>query len=187
MELTDVIAARHSVRAYTDEPVSRETLEQLLQVAVQAPTAMNTQSWAFGVIQGADKLAAYSERTKAFMLENLDKYPALERYRSVMASPDFNIFHGAPALINVFTKPGAVTPDIDCSMAAYNIMLAATERGLGTCWIGFFCFYLNLPEVKREFGVPEDYRVIAPIIVGHPAGETPAVEKAPADVIFWHE
>lgn len=184
MNLIDVIHTRRSVRAYTDEAVSRETLDALLLAAVHAPSGMNLQPWAFGVIQGADRLQAYSERTKAFMLENLDKFPGLERYRDMFANPNSNIFHNAPALIAVFATPNGATAEIDCAMAAYNIMLAACEMGLGTCWIGFFTFLLNQPDVKRELGVPEEYRAVAPIAIGHPLKAMPPVEKAAPEVIF---
>ncbi|MHB9025364.1 MAG: nitroreductase family protein [Armatimonadota bacterium] len=187
MKLMEAIYARHSVRAYTNEPVSRETLDFLLKIAVQAPTAMNLQPWAFGVIQGAERLRVYSDRTKAYMLENLEKFPGLERYRDFFTDPNSNIFYNAPALIAVFAKPGGVAAENDCTMAAQNIMLAATDMDLGTCWIGFFAFLLGQPEVKRELGVPEDYRIVAPIIVGHPAGPVPPVEKAAPEVIFWKE
>lgn len=185
MELMDVLAARHSVRAYTDEPVARETLTQLLQAAVLAPTGMNLQPWAFGVIQGADRLCDYSDRAKVYLLANMAQFPMFERYRGWLDDPDSNLCHGATAAIIVYAKPGGATPEQDCTMAAQNIMLAAVNAGLGTCWIGFLSFALNLPEVKQELGVPDDYKVVAPIIIGHPAGPVPGVEKAPPEVIFW--
>jgi nitroreductase len=187
MQLLEAIYARRSVRAYTDEPVPRATLEKLMQAAVQAPTAMNQQPWAFGIIQGADQLKSYSDRTKAYLLENIDTFTMLGRYRDFFTNPDTHLFYNAPAVIIIFAKPGSATPDSDCSMAALNLMLAACDMGLGTCWIGFFVFYLKQPEVKAEFGIPEDYRIIAPIVVGHPAKEMPAIDKAAPDVIFWQE
>jgi len=185
MQLMDALYARRSVRAYTDEPVLHETLEQLVQVAVQAPTGMNAQPWAFGVIEGAERLTAYSDRTKAFMLDHLDAYPGLERYRDFFTDPNSNIFYHAPALIIVFAKPSGVTAENDCSMAAYTIMLAAADQGLGSCWIGFFSFLLNQPELLRELGVPDGYRPIAPLIIGHPATPPPPSDKAAPEVVFW--
>ncbi len=187
MELREAIYSRRSVRAYSAEPLSRETLEELMQAAVQAPTAMNLQPWAFGVIEGVERLRAYSDRTKAYLLDNLHSLPGLEQYRELFANPDTNLFYGAPALVVIFAKPGGVAPDFDCAMAAQNLMLAARAEGLGTCWIGFFAFLLNQAEVRQELGVPEDYRPIAPIIVGHPLQPAEPVEKAAPQVIFWQE
>ena len=58
MNVTEAISGRRSVREYADTSVARETVEQLLAAAVQAPSAMNTQSWAFGVVQGREQVAA---------------------------------------------------------------------------------------------------------------------------------
>lgn len=187
MELMDALYQRRTVRAYTDEAVPRETIEILLQAAVQAPTGMNMQPWAFGVLQGADVLRDLSDRAKAFLLENIDRFPGFERYRDMMANPETNLCYGASACIVVYATPNGVTTDNDCTMAAQNIMLAATDLGLGTCWVGFLGFTLNDPDVKRQFGVPEDYRVVAPIIVGSPLGEVPPVEKNPPQVLYWQE
>lgn len=187
MDVMGAIYSRRSVRAYTGEPVSREVLEALMQAAVQAPTAMNLQPWGFGVIEGVERLRAYSDRTKAGLLANLANLPALEQYREHFESPEFSIFYGAPACVIVFSRTGSPMADFDCAMAAQNLMLAAFEQGLGTCWIGFFGFLLNRPEVKAELGVPEDWKAIAPIIVGHP-GQTPEpVEKAAPQVSFWQQ
>lgn len=185
MELIEALYGRRSVRAYSDEPVSRETLEALMQAAVQAPTAMNLQPWAFGVIQGVDRLKDYSDRTKAHLLDNLDSLPGLEQYRDFFADPETNLFYGAPALVVIYAKPGGATPDFDCAMAAQNLMLAAYDQGLGTCWIGFFSFLLNQPAVKQELGVPQDWRAIASIIIGRVSAAPAPVEKAAPQVIFW--
>ena len=186
MDVMKAIYQRRSVRGYTDQPLSRETLETLLQAAVQAPSGMNSQPWAFGVIQGVDRLRGYSDRTKAFLLANMEQFPMLERYRANFANADFNIFYGAPALILICAKAGA-TPEIDCSMAAQNIMLTAVNMGLGSCWIGFFGFLLTQPDVQLECGIPQGYRPIAPIALGYPSLTPPLVDKAAPEVLFWHE
>lgn len=187
MELMEAIYARRSVRGYKSDPVSRETLQKLMNAAVQAPTAMNQQPWAFGVIEGVDRLRDFSDRTKAYMLAHLDAFPALAGYREMFENPESNLCYGAPACIVIYTKPGGVAAMNDCSMAAQNLMLAACDMGLGTCWIGFLGFLLNQPDVKGQLGVPDDYQMIAPIIVGYPAGPVPPVEKAPPQVIFWQK
>lgn len=185
MDVMEAIYARRTVRAYTDEPVARETLEALMQAAVQAPTGMNLQPWAFGVIEGVARLRELSDRTKTFMLGMMEQVPALERYRDFFSNPKSNLFYDAPALIVIFAKPNGVTAENDCSMAAQNLMLAACALGLGTCWNGFFSFLANTPEMKRELGVPEDYRAVAPIIVGHPKAPAPPTQKAAPEVVFW--
>jgi nitroreductase len=186
MSALETIYARASCRQYNDTTVDKETIEKLIDAAVHAPTAMNTQPWVFGVIQDSDLLKKYSDITKKGLLDNLDKIPAFERYRDTLSDPNYHVFYNAPALVVIYAKPG-VSPAamIDCSMAAENLMLAAREMGLGTCWIGFATILFNSKEVKQELEVPEDYDAIAPLIIGYPQGDITVTEKNKAEILFW--
>jgi len=185
MEFMDVLTARRSVRSYTPTPLDRATIEKLIHAAMQAPSATNTQPWAFGVITGVERLKEYGDRVKAKLLPALDQMPELERYRDMITDPKYNVFHGAPALVVIYGKPASLLPEIDCALAAQNLMLAAAAMNLGTCWIGFAQEFFDPPAVKAELGVPESYKAIAPIIVGHPAGTTPPVPRNTPEVVYW--
>lgn len=185
MELMDAIKARRSVRAYKPDPVAKEMIERLLDAAVLAPTGMNAQPWAFGVIQDAAKLREYDERTKAFLLSKVDEWAWLAPYAEHFASPGYSVLYGAPALVVIYAKDSTPLASMDCTLAAENLMLAACDMGLGTCWIGFSAFILNSPETKRELGVPDDYVAVAPIIVGYPAGPVPMPERNPPEIVYW--
>ncbi len=186
MNTIDAIYTRRSVRGYLDKPIDKSSIERLIIAATQAPSAMNTQPWAFGVIEDKQKLQELSDRTKAYLLSILHLAPALEKYREALQNPDYNIFYGASALVIIMAKPDvSLDPKIDCSLAAQNLMLMARSLGLGTCWIGFTQAYLNTTEAKTDFGIPEDFTVVAPIIVGYPESEQTAVEKNPAEILFW--
>ena len=184
MDLMQAITTRRSVRKYLPDPVGRETLEALIRAAIQAPSAMNSQPWAFGVIEGAETLRAYSDRTKTLLLSMAEKMPWIEGYRGMFEDPAFNIFYGAPALVLICATP-SVHGEGDCAMAAQNLMLAARGMDLGTCWIGFFGFLLNRPEEKAALGIPADYQPVAPIIVGRPDGEMPTPEREAPEMLFW--
>lgn len=185
MELMNILASRRSVRAYTSQPIERAVIEGLLHSAVLAPSGMNSQPWAFGVIEGVERLCALSERVKADVLSKIDATPALERYRSTLSDPAFNVFYGAPVLVVIYAKPLAYDGRGACAMAALSLMLAARDEGLGTCWIGFSEGLLESPGVKAELGVPADYHVVAPIIVGHPAAEVPATPRNEPEIAYW--
>ncbi len=187
MEFLELLQARRTVRKYDGTPVPRAVLEALLATAVQAPTGMNLQPWAFGVIEGVEALKALSDRAKAFLLENLDNFPLFERYRGMLANPDVNLCYNASACIVVYAKPGGATPEADCTMAAYNIMLAAANQGLGSCWVGFLTFTLDDAATKAAFGVPADFRVVAPLVIGTPAGEVSPVAKDAPEILFWQK
>jgi nitroreductase len=99
--------------------------------------------------------------------------------------PDFNIFHGADTLIIICAKPSGPFIAADCWLAAENLMLAASAVGLGSCVIGSAVAALNIHKVKAEIGIPDEYTVIAPVVVGVPGGETtPAARKEPM-ILSW--
>jgi nitroreductase len=184
MEFMNVLAGRRSVRSYTSEPVERAEIEGLIRAAVLAPSGMNSQPWAFVVIEGARRLCALSVRVKAALLTRVDREPALARYRDRLSDPAFNVFYDAPALVLVCAKPTGYDPNGACAMAAHALMLAAHDRGLGTCWIGFAEGLFQLPETKAEFGIPPAHRVVAPIIVGHPTAEVPPTPRNEPEVLW---
>jgi nitroreductase len=160
-------------------------MESLLDAAVKAPSAMNRQPWAFGVIQDKTLIDDLAERVRKFLLGKLDEWEWLQPYKEHIENPESHVFYHAPTLIVIYSKDRELMSQIDCCLAAENLMLAACDRGLGTCWIGFATWVLDAPEVKREMGVPEEYAVVAPIIVGYPASDIPPVEKNPPQVLYW--
>lgn len=185
MELMEAIRARRSFRAYKTDPVSRETIELLLQAAVLAPSGMNQQPWAFGVVTDQTLLKSYSDRVKKMLLGKMTEWPWLERYRDLFTNPDYSVFYNAPALVVIYGLIQSPIAQTDCTLAAENLMLAAADVGLGTCWIGFATELLSSQEVKGSLGVPSEYSVVAPIIVGYPDGPPPDREKNPPEVLFW--
>ena len=68
MELIDAIYGRRAVRDFTPQEVSRATIEELIDAAIHAPTALDEQPWVFAVIQGKGLLKDYSDRAKAHFL-----------------------------------------------------------------------------------------------------------------------
>ncbi|WP_371370678.1 nitroreductase family protein [Sporomusa aerivorans] len=185
MDLFTAINTRRSVRSYADTKVDKAMIDKLLEAAVHAPSAMNSQPWAYAVIQDKSMLKDISDRTKQFLLNSLDKVPQLNKYKAAFENPNFNIFYTAESLIIIFAKPDGIRSAEDCCLAAENLMLTAHGLGLGTCWIGFARPFLNLPEIKAELAIPGDYEVVAPIIVGYPQVTPPTVPKKAPEIIFW--
>jgi nitroreductase len=173
MELLNVIRQRRAVREYIDRPVNRAMIEKLIDVAILAPSAMNLQPWAFAVVLGRDNVNAYGRRAQSWVLANFSQTPFSQmsqgtRLRQMLEDPSYFIFHQAPALVIVLAKSRDSQSAEDCCLAAEILMLAARDEELGTCWVGLARPWLDLPASKRELGLPEQYHVVAPIVLGHP-------------------
>lgn len=184
MELNEAIAGRRTVREYTSEGVDEQTLKRLIEAAVQAPSAVNEQPWAFTVIRDRAALDRLSREAKSHLHATMPSGPRSAHFASVLADPDFQIFYHAPVLIVISAVTQGPWIIEDCALAAENLMLAAYAEGLGSGWIGFAQSYLNTQEGKKLLGLPSDCVPVAPIIIGHPKSATPPVpRKRPA--IRW--
>jgi nitroreductase len=187
MSIIDAIYKRRAIRNYAPDPVSEANIYPLLYAAIQAPTAMHEEPWAFAVIQDKKLLNQLSEDSKGLVWEEAkasDSHLAKHSIKMV-SNPEFNIFYNAATLIVIYGKPMGLFVVADCWLAAQNLMLAACAAGLGSCVIGFAVSALNTPEWKKELGVPLEYTAYAPIIIGKPAGEPPTSPRKPPDVIAW--
>ena len=179
MELREAIYTRRAVRHFSAERVHRTTLRQLIDAAIQAPSAINEQPWSFVVVEERPILALISSKSKEHTLATAPGEFA-PRHLEELRDPAFDIFYGAPALIVISSRTQSRWAVEDCALAAENLMLAACGAGLGSCWIGFAQAWLGTPSGKTTLGVPWNYLPVAPIIVGHPAAAAaPVPRKAP--------
>jgi ATP-dependent DNA helicase RecQ len=182
MDFLQVVQQRRAVREYRDTPVDAALIERLLGVAVLAPSAMNLQPWAFAVITGAGQIDEYARRAKDHLLAEAN--PSNPRAHELLSDPDLSIFYHAPALVLVLARSDERQAKEDCCLAAQVFMLAARDAGLGTCWIGFGRPWLDLPKTKVELGLPQDYHVVAPIVLGFPQ-TWPPPHRRHAPEIHW--
>jgi nitroreductase len=168
MSATSAMRERRAVREYTDEPVDEAGIRRLIDAAILAPSAMNRQDWMFVVVTDPVALDSISHKAKVHMLDLLEHTPTLNGFREHLTNPRYNIFYGAPALVVICATSEGQMAEQDCCLAAENLMLAAREEDLGSCWIGFAEAWLQTPGAKAELGLPEHARAVAPIILGHP-------------------
>jgi nitroreductase len=167
MELSAAIAQRRAVRDYLETPVERTVIEALIGDAALAPSARNAQPWAFAVLQDRRRISEYARRAKQWLLD----HPPLEGFGGLdqqLHDPKFSIFYNASAVVMILAKDDARQSSEDCCLAAGTFMLAARARGLGTCWIGLARPWLDQAATRTELGLPANYRVVAPIILGYP-------------------
>ena len=183
MDLLQTIADRRAVREYTDAHVDREVVEALIGAAILAPSARNLQPWAFAALLDPVRIEQYARRAKEWLLENQQSL-ALGTLVDMLKPPDFSIFYRASGLLLILATDATTQAAEDCCLAAQNLMLAARDRNLGTCWIGLSRPWLNLPAIKAELRLPAQYQVVAPIICGYPKSWPPAHGRNAAE-IHW--
>jgi len=184
VELRAAIRLRRAVRDYTQEPVSAADLRDLISAASWAPSAMNEQPWHFTVVTDAMLLDEISWRSKDWMLKEIMEMPRPAHFRDLLADPLFHIFYHAPALIVISVPDDGQWRAEDCALAAQNMMLAALDQSLGSCWIGFAQGWLNTDDGLNLLGLPRQSRVVAPVIIGHPKTAPPPVPRKPP-LITW--
>lgn len=158
-EVIQNILSRRSIRSYTDQPVSRELLDQIIQCGQFAATAIGRQPWHFTVV--TDR-AALDE----IVAENRRLMTAAGRE----VEPDFDNFRGAPCAILVSGDASNIFSDIDCANAVENMALAAWSLGLGSCYIASFrpAFEQDTERaLYRRFGIPDGYRATLALSLGY--------------------
>jgi nitroreductase len=184
MNLLQAIRERRAVRDFRPEPVCAGMLYQAVSAASWAPSAMNEQPWRFTIITDRTVLNEISARAKPWMLKNLPAMPRRAHFVDLLAEPDFHIFYNAPCLVVIsVASPGPWTSE-DAALAAQNLMLMATDLGLGSCWIGFAQGWLNTAEGHQILNLPEEALVVAPIIIGQPRTTPPPVARK-KPLISW--
>lgn len=173
MELRDVVRRRRMVRSYdTDRPVSRETLDGLLRLAVRAPSAGHTQGWRFLVL---DDITSRS----AFWTATSDGEPDAWLTRMHTAPALIICFSDKDAYLDRYAEPDKGWSDraearwpvpywhIDTGMAAMILLLAAEDAGLAACLFG-------VPgerwaALRTAFAVPDRLAPVCAVTLGYPA------------------
>lgn len=160
MNTIEAIKNRRSVRAYQPDPVPEELLAQVLEAGTWAPSGMGKQ---------APVILAITSK------EARDELSALNA--QVMGRAGMDPFYGAPVVLVVLAKKDVPTYVHDGSVVAQNMMLAAEELGLATCFIFRAKQELEGPEGRAllvRAGIdPDEYEGVANVILGYGAGPVP--------------
>lgn len=163
----ETIRSKRSIRAFTGERIPDETLKELITLGTMASTGSNLQPWGFVVIQDEAELDALARDIKEYLLSNLAQFPHLASYETALKNPDYHVLNHATAMIFIYGDSNSHWYVYDGSLAAGNIMLAAHDMGIGTCWIGYCETFCNLPEFKKKYNVPEEFELVSALSCGY--------------------
>lgn len=164
-KVVETIMNRRSIRAYKPEQIKQEQLDTIMQCAINAPSALNKQSWEVRVVQNADLLS----RINGSFVEKA-KGKTLQGSAARAQEPGFSVFHGAPTLIVVAKDKSNPYSAVDCGLLAQNILLSAESMDMGTCVIGNTASILNDPDSKEfleEMNMPDTHDVVFGIAIGY--------------------
>jgi nitroreductase len=161
MRLEEAIRTRRTHKAYAPEPVDRETLEELFELARWAPNHNLTNPWRFRVL-GPESLAALKEAAGPEAAAKLDRAPTLVAASVVQPGED----------------PVQDEEDLlAAAVAAYIVLLAAHARGLAGYWRT--PGVLRTPEGLEAVGIPDRERFVGLLHLGRPRQDKQPPERTP--------
>jgi len=159
MDFINVIETRRSIRQYKTEPIPDDLIEKIFEAARIAPSASNRQPWHF------------------ILVKNLETKKALGLSEWATDAP----------VIIVGCVDSALSPRfhlVDFAIAFEHIVLAATNLGLGTCWMG----RLEDEPIKKALNIPDTIKLVAVTPLGFPAEKPePKTRKTLSEIVHYEK
>jgi len=173
---------RRSVRQFKSQPVPRETLAALLDIARFAPTAKNTQQISYIITSDPTRTKTLGAAIAEMMLP----LPGMERYAKLHAAGEDFVMRGAPHLIVALGDANNDWGLTDAAIALSYLELAAAAHGLGVCWGGIVQRALTMnAELAASIGVPTGKAVYGALMLGVPKHRYALVPPRNAARVSW--
>ena len=216
MDLIKAIKERRSTRVFLDQPVEQETLEYLMTLAIQAPSAINLQPWELTVVSGKERQQLSRVLVKRMKERNISCGPGakkplseafMDRQRGLLNTilpnlPQNTVFQNFinEGSCNFYGAPTAVIISIDQVFSSARLtdigvlvgylVLAAHGLGLSTCPIGLITAFDE--DIKEELNISDECRVVIGVAVGYGDPDSPIngsrSERVPlGDVVKWRQ
>jgi nitroreductase len=167
LEYMAVVRKRRSIRRYLPAPVSGEDLKTVLEAARLAPSCKNRQCWKYVIVTDQN----VRERLAGEAMKWVSKAPVI-----IVACADPTASGRKPDGMDYYI--------LDIGISLEHLVLAATDLGLGTCWVGTF----DEKHVKEVLEVPDEIRVVAYTPLGYPAERKEKVfaRKPLREIVFYN-
>lgn len=170
MSSYELMLSRRSIRQFKPDPISRDILEKLVNSARLAPSGANLQPLEFVVIddEGLRRKLFACLRWAAYIAPEGNPKPGCEPVAYVVI------------LVNVDVRKSGYERDVGA--AVENMILAAWEERIGSCWIG----NADLNRIQKMLKIPENYKVDCVLALGYP-DEDPIIEEMKDSVKYWKD
>lgn len=168
MEVIELMKKRRSVRSYTDEMVSDEVLDTILETATYAPTGSGKQSPVIVAVKDKETRDYVSSLNAKVMGKDTDPY------------------YGAPVIVIVLADGTRGSYVEDGSGVLNYLMLAAKAQGIDSVWVAREKEIFDSEEGKellRKWGLPETLRGVGAVALGYNAGAEPEAAPRKEDYI----
>lgn len=169
-ETLETIKSRRSIRKYKEDSIPEEILNKIIEAGTYAPSGMGKQSTII--------LAVTNKEVR----DKLSKINA-----SIMGSTN-DPFYGAPVVLVVLADKSVRTHVYDGSLVMENLMLAAHDLGVGSCWIHRAKETFETEEGKqllKSLGIEGEYEGIGNCILGYPDGELPVAKQRKDNFVYY--
>ena len=170
MSLYDLIISRRSIRQFKQEPVSRDILQKFINVSRLAPSAANRQPLEFVVVD-EEKI-----RKEVFTCLKWAAYIAPEGNPKPGHEPVAYIV----VLVNSEIREKGFEWDVGAAIE--NMILAAWEKGIGSCWL----LSVDREKLREILNIPENYKIDSVLALGYP-DENPVIEDMKDSIKYWKD
>lgn len=170
-EVMQNMITRRSIRSYKPDMVPEEVINRIVEAGTYAATGMGKQSPIIIAV------------TNKELRDKLSKKNA-----EIMGHPDMDPFYGAPVVLIVLANKERPTYVYDGSLVMGNLMLAAHDEGLGSCWIHRAKEEFESPfgkEILESLGIKGDYEGIGHCVIGYANGEEPKAAPRKENYVYY--
>jgi nitroreductase/NAD-dependent dihydropyrimidine dehydrogenase PreA subunit len=174
-QLTQLVRGRRSIRCYRQEPVGREVMAKIIDLARYAPTARNSQLLGWLVIDNRDemqRLTALAIDWMRHLVDQQDPWAAAFGAETLVRAWENGrdvILRGAPGLVVVHAPADYPLAQIDGSIALNTFELGAFALGVGTCWAGLFTMAAkHWPPLREALELPAGHDLCYAMMAGYP-------------------
>jgi nitroreductase len=192
--IISAIYERRAVRKYKEQPLTKELVDQLIDAAKMAPSAMNRQPWKFYVLTNKTIIHSLAKEIMHHAIKEIRHITITDAIKATLGffhfstikdylTGDDHVFYGAPAVIFITVPKADEWGAIDVGMCAQNIMLAAKAMGLDTCPIGF-AKYVSQARDYHLLNIPDKEEVQLAVIVGYGYEQPKPHERIEDNVVY---